>query len=235
MMFRCVTAFVMVACFASFVSAQSRTLAFSLNEKLAGVDVEFPASLTVTNLKPNEPLQLVVKINLQDFFSKIDNIVNAVGVEHLLQSGVSIEHKGTLLSIDQGQLHAKIHLHLSWKGRILGIKSSASSDGSVIIHATPTISGNRIGLSAVVEEPKISNDVVRNAAKFFSGQDIAKELAQRFLNQALSDPAAQLPLPPQAVALGVTFATARFELDASKPSAVIEGQLDNVAAKLIFF
>jgi hypothetical protein len=232
---RYIAVFFLAICLTNSAAAQSRAIPFSLDQSISGVNVSFPATLVVSDTQANEPLGLVVRVDLSDLFSKVDTVVNAIGVQRLLKGGVSIEHKGTILSIDNGRLHAKVHLHMKWKGKILGIKSTASSDGSLTLSATPITTDNRIGLTVFVDKPEISNDIVRGAADFFDGRDIAKDLAQRFLDQALSKPATQLPLPPEAMALGVTLTSAHFAMDNSTPVVILEGRLDNAAAKWIFF
>ena len=215
-------------------SAQAKSFSFALDQRIAGVAVSLLVELSVSKGEGNGPLALGIRANLRDLFSKSDQIVDALGVQGLLKGGVTIAHKGTALSIAKGQLHAKVHLELQWRGKILGIKSSASSAGSVMLHAVPVIKENRVALDINVEKPKISNDIVRNAADFLDGREVARNLAQLFFDHTLSDPARQLPLPPQALALGVTLTGARFEIEGHVPYLIIVGSLDNAAAQWLF-
>ena len=214
--------------------AQTRTIPFSIAESISGVTIVLPGELTATKDSTSEPLQLQATIVLSNFFSKVNAIVDSIGVQHAISGGVAVTHKGTGLSISDGKLHAKVHVKLNWKGRILGIKSSATTDGSITISAQPVIDQNKIKLSVEVNNPAISNDIIRNVADFVEGRETAQMLAQQFLEQKLSDPKASLPLPPEVTALGLSLTAARFEMKGEVPIAVIEGKLNNLAAQWLF-
>lgn len=214
--------------------AQSRDFAFALNGSLAGVSLSLPANLRVKKANSSSPLDVTLEVRLDDVFAKVNVIVDSLGVQRIMKNDVMLTHKGTGLSISEGKLHAKVHLHARWKGKIAGIKSSASTDGSITLHATPVIQANRIGLDVDVEEPRISNDIVRNAADFVDGRDIAQQLAQKFLDQALADPSSQLPLPDNVKALGVSLSAARFETRDGQPLLILDGSLSNAAIQWLF-
>ena len=216
-------------------TSPSRVFPLSFDDQIAGVKVSMPATLTIIKSSPSDPLKLVVRVELKDLFSKANEITNSMTVQPLSSGDVKVSNRSTELSIAAGQLNAKVNLILDWHGQILGINSSASSTGSITLHATPMISDNRLSLMVQVDQPEISNDILRQLADLVEGREVGRQLAQQFLDWTLSYPTKQFPLPPQVVAIGAELKTARFEMDGSMPVGVIEGRLSNAAAQWLFF
>ena len=71
------------------VKAQTKNLAFSINETIAGIQVAFPGTLTIAKGNSDEPLQVSAKIDLSDLFSKANAIVDALGLYRVV-NGVLI-------------------------------------------------------------------------------------------------------------------------------------------------
>ncbi|HEX2255891.1 MAG TPA: hypothetical protein VHG92_04165 [Afifellaceae bacterium] len=199
--------------------AQTVTLPFSAEARLAGVDIQFPIAATLTRPLPFATIPFVAEADLADLILKIDDIIRSAGLHLPPGSYQSFGYNGTILQVAGDRLWAKYHFRID-------PHNARPTNGSVEMYFRAIIEANALRLAAEEARLNISNDIARLVVR---GLELDTKLIRQLLgeiNAFLASPDARLHLPPELVAADTALGATRFANIEGRQVLVVEGTLE---------